>query len=88
MYHWHPFHLAGFLFIGLSTDTRAEIQLEKKKKKVVGDQPVIMCVCRKAPGKRLCGNLLNSVEPYHHFLQGRKITDRLHHLVLLLLIYS
>ena len=32
MYHWHPFHLAGFLFIGLSTDTRAEIQLEKKKK--------------------------------------------------------
>lgn len=53
------------------------------KKKVGGDQPVITRVQQK-----LCGNLLNSVEPYHHFLQRRKTTDHLHHLFLLLFIYS
>lgn len=81
-----PFTLLAF---SLSASPRTRVRkFSWKKKKVAGDQPVIMCVRRKAPGKRLCGNLLNSVEPYHHFLQGRKITDRLHHLVLLLLIYS
>ena len=81
-----PFTLLAF---SLSASPRTRLRkFSWKKKNVAGDQPVIMCVCRKALGKRLCGNLLNSVEPYHHFLQGRKITDRLHHLILLLLIYS
>lgn len=30
MYNWNPFHLAGFLFIIFSTDTQAEIQMEKR----------------------------------------------------------
>lgn len=86
MFNWHPFILAVFLFITLWT--HVEIQMEKK---VVGDRPVIMCLqrgTRKPSCDGMCGNLLNSAEPYHHVLQRRKITDHLRRVFPLLFIYS